>query len=246
MLAAASGVISYAPLWEGRETFSYLTAVGQKTNFTIPSLLRDVAAGHLQLSLSNTIVQLTLAALLAAYLIWHIIGVKNTAALLSAAAGLALLTPLALFWFQPWYLTLALGLIALRPWRLVYKAALVFSFSVTFFDSFWWHAPMSMDIQKPLRVLVVFGIPVALLFWLKGKEVLPGLWKQTIAWTLEESNSGKPHEVADPPLTRVVIELATIIAAAAVPMALVISSSQQLRAMINLIELKLKLLIGNL
>jgi len=67
-LAASVTVLSYLPLWAGRYTFLYLTTVGQKTNFTLSVLIRDAAAGHLQLSLSNTIVQFTLAGILMVYL----------------------------------------------------------------------------------------------------------------------------------------------------------------------------------
>ncbi|MDO8735837.1 MAG: hypothetical protein Q7K29_01985 [Thermoleophilia bacterium] len=184
-LAAVVTVVSYLPLWAGSDTFLYLTTVGQKTNFTLSALIRDTAAGHFQLSLSNTIVQAALASILLAYLLWHLIGVKDFPGLVSASAGLALLTPLALFWFQPWYLTLGLGLVALRPWRYMYIAALAFSFSVMFFDSFWWHAPVSMDIQKPLRVLVVFGPPLVLLAVLKFREAGPRTWRKTVAWAFE-------------------------------------------------------------
>lgn len=185
VLAAAVTIVSYLPLWAGSDTFLYLTTIGQKTNFTLSALIRDTAAGHLQLSLSNTIVQATLASILLAYLIWHMVGVRNFKGMVSASAGVALLTPLALFWFQPWYLTLGLGLIALRPWRYMYIAALSFSFSVMFFDSFWWHAPVAMEIQKPLRVLVVFGPPLVLLTVLKIREAGPRTWKKLVSWALE-------------------------------------------------------------
>ncbi|MHB8792779.1 MAG: hypothetical protein ACYC6O_05520 [Thermoleophilia bacterium] len=184
-LAAAVTIVSYLPLWAGSDTFLYLTTIGQKTNFTLSALIRDTAAGHLQLSLSNTIVQATLASILLAYLIWHMVGVRNFKGMVSASAGVALLTPLALFWFQPWYLTLGLGLVALRPWRYMYIAALSFSFSVMFFDSFWWHAPVAMEIQKPLRVLVVFGPPLVLLTVLKIREAGPRTWKKLVSWALE-------------------------------------------------------------
>lgn len=243
VVAIAATVITYAPLWQGRDTFNYLTTVGQKTNFTVPGLLRDIAAGHLQLSLSTSVVQLSLAGMLVMYMIWHTFGVRDTGSLLSAAAGLAFLTPLALFWFQPWYLTLALGLIALRPWNLMYKISLVFSFTVMFFDSFWWHTPMSMDVQKTLRVLVVFGPPVALLFWFKGREILPGIFRRMVAWSLDDSAARKAvGAVSDPGLGRVAFELTALCAAALVPMGLIVSSSPHLREMVNLVALKFHLL----
>ena len=244
--AGAVTIVSYLPLWAGRDTFNYLTMVGQKTNFTLASLIRDFAAEHLQLSLSNTVVQLTIAAILAAYLVWQLIGVRDTAGFLSASAGLAFLTPLALFWFQPWYLTLVLGLVALRPWRLMYIACLVFSFSVMFFDSFWWHTPLDMSVQKPLRVLVVFGPPMLLLFFLKARETLPGAWKKTVAWSLEGAGATveptSSRGVSDPSLLRLAIEIVALTAAALVPIAVVISSSPRLSSIAELLALKFKLI----
>ncbi len=250
VLAVCLTVVSYVPLWAGRETFLYLTAVGQKTNFTISALLRDTAADHLQLSLSNTIVQAALAGILVAYLIWHLVGVKNFTSLISASAGLALITPLALFWFQPWYLTMGLGLVALRPWRYMYVAAIAFSFSVMFFDSFWWHAPMSMDIQKPLRVMIVFGPPLILLAVLKAREAGPRAWERLVDWTLDEGpetgNIAKPAaaDITDPAPGRLVAEIAVLLVAAAIPMAVVISTSPPLRSIAGLIGVKLKLLVN--
>lgn len=243
-LAGLVTALSYLPLWEGRETFYYLTTVGQKTNFTMPSLIRDFAAGHLQLPLSGTIVQISLAAALAAYLVWHLAGVKNTEGLISAASGLAFLTPLVLFWFQPWYLTLVLGLVALRPWRLMYRVTLLFSFTVMFFDSFWWHTPISMDIQKPLRVAVVFGLPVAFLLALKIKEVIPGAFEKMIAWSLSENGSGGParRNITDPAAATVAAEITTLVAAAAVPMAVIITASPRLKSLVDLVVLKLQLI----
>ncbi|MBE0428587.1 MAG: hypothetical protein IBX61_01790 [Thermoleophilia bacterium] len=254
-LCSAVSVLSYFPLWVGRETFYYLTTVGQKTNFTISMLIRDAAAGHIELSMSNTIVQGSLAGVLALYLLWHIAGVRHFGGMLSAAAGVAFLTPFALFWFQPWYLTLALGLIALRPHRLMLVAALAFSFSVTFFDSFWWNAPVSMDIQKPLRVLVVFGPPLALLAVLKGRESLPRAWSRLMAWTLEQQSTrarvlrrAGPDPAAinicDPTPLRLAVEISVLVTAAMVPMAVVIATSPQLRSLAELVLLKLRLLAG--
>ncbi len=248
-VATALTIISYLPLWAGSDTFLYLTTIGQKTNFTISALIRDAAAGHLQLSLSNTIVQATLAGILLVYLIWHIVGVKDFSGLISASAGLALLTPLALFWFQPWYLTMGLGLVALRPWRYMYIAALAFSFSVMFFDSFWWHAPVSMEIQKPLRVLVVFGPPVVLLAILKAREAGPGAWKRLVSWSLDGASSvrasaGGAAAIADPSPVRLLVEISVLLIAAAVPMAAVISSSPALRSLAGLIGVKLRLLVN--
>lgn len=244
-LTSAVIVLSYLPLWAGRETFEYLATVGQKTNFTISALIRDTAAGHMQLSLSNIIVQATLGALLAAYLLWHIKGVRDKDGLLSAAAGLAFLTPLALFWFQPWYLTMALGLVAIRPWRHMLTAALVFSFSVMFFDSFWWHAPVSMDIQKPLRVLVVFGPPMLLLAWLKGREALPLAGNRLLNWTLKQSTANRqPGNLSDPSRLRLVVELGVLAAAAVVPMAIIVSTSPNLRNLAELLLLRLRLVFG--
>ncbi len=242
-VAVATTLISYAPLWEGRETFSYLTSVGEKANFTIPRLIHDVAVGQLQLPLSSTVVQLALAAALVAYLAWHIAGVKNRAALVSAAAGIAFLMPLALFWFQPWYLTLALGLIALRPWRLIYQCALLFSFTVMFFDSFWWHSPLSMDVQETLRVLVVFGPPVALLVWRKGNEILPRIWERMIGWSLK--NGGKEiKQPAGPGIGWLSVELAVLFIAALAPIAAVVSNSPHLRELVTLVGLKFQSLIN--
>lgn len=252
-MCAAIFVVTYVPLWAGRETFNYLTTVGQKTNFTLSSLIRDAAASHIHLSLSNTIVQLALAAVLAAYLLWHILGVKDTDGLLSAAAGLAFLTPLVLFWFQPWYLTLALGLVALRPHGLMFIASLAFSFSVMFFDSFWWHTPVSMDIQKPLRVVVVFGPPVLLLLFLKGREVVPAAWRRLVTWSLVQAGSGRsgksniPGEtmpITDPSPARLAVEVSILFLAALVPMAAVVASSPRLQSMAELIFLKIQLLIS--
>ncbi len=244
-LAVATTLVSYSPLWEGRDTFSYLTAVGEKANFTIPKLIHDVAAGRLQLPLSSTVVQLALAAALVAYIMWHIGGVKNRAGLVSASAGIAFLMPLALFWFQPWYLTLALGLVALRPWRLIYQCALLFSFTVIFFDSFWWHSPLSMDVQETLRVLVVFGPPVALLVWCKGKEIIPNILERIIRWSLEKGKTGKEPRLVDGPGTRwLTVELAALCAAALVPMAIVVSYSPHLRELVTLVGLKFQSLIN--
>lgn len=256
-LAGALTTASYLPLWAGRDTFLYLTMVGQKTNFTVSSLIRDTAAGHLQLSLSNTIVQGSMAAVLACYLIWHLVGVKDFPGLISAAAGLALLTPLALFWFQPWYLTLGLGLVALRPWRYMYVAALAFSLSVMFFDGFWWHAPVSMDIQKPLRVLIVFGPPLLLLVSLKAREAGPRAWKRLVAWSMggvaarrvdggsgRATNGMEPASLADPSPARLAAEISTLLIAAAVPIAAVISTSPQLKSLASLVAMKLKLLVN--
>jgi len=243
-------IISYIPLWAGRDTFLYLTAVGQKTNFTISALIRDTAADHLELSLSNVIVQGTLAAVLCGYLIWHVVGVRNFAGLISAAAGLALITPLALFWFQPWYLTLGLGLVALRPWRYMYVMALSFSFSVMFFDSFWWHTPLNMDIQKPLRVLIVFGPPLLLLAVLKAWEAGPGAWRRLIAWSLEGGPAGQNREIAsageitDPSPVRLVTEIGVLLVAASIPITAVIATSPQLRSLASLVAVKLKLLVN--
>ncbi|MHB1389623.1 MAG: glycosyltransferase 87 family protein [Thermoleophilia bacterium] len=253
LLCAAVFVISYVPLWAGRETFNYLTTVGQKTNFTLSSLIRDAAAGHIHLSLSNTIVQLALAAVLSGYLLWHVLGVKDTAGLLSAAAGLAFLTPLVLFWFQPWYLTLALGLVALRPHGLMFIASLAFSFSVMFFDSFWWHAPVSMDIQKPLRVMVVFGPPVLLLLFLKGRRALPPAWRRLVAWSLVQAGpdrsgklavAGEAAPVSDPSGSRLALEICVLFVAAVVPVAAVVSSSPRLRSLAELVFLKIQLLVS--
>lgn len=244
-ISGGAMVLSYLPLWAGRETFSYLATVGQKTNFTLSALIRDAAASHFQLSLSNTIVQFSLGALLAAYLLWQIRGVKDTEGLLSAAAGLAFLTPLALFWFQPWYLTLALGLVALRPWRHMLAAALVFSISVMFFDSFWWHAPVSMDIQKPLRVLVVFGLPIILLAWLKGREVLPATGRRLIDWSLSQAAASRqPGRISDPSPLRLVVEIGVLAVAAVVPMAIIITTSPHLKNLAELLLLRLRLVFG--
>jgi len=264
-LAVTLTVVSYLPLWAGRDTFLYLTTVGQKTNFTISALIRDTAAGHLELSLSNMIAQGLLAAILVGYLIWHLIGVKRFSGLISAAAGLSLLTPLALFWFQPWYLTMGLGLVALRPWRYMYVVALAFSFSVMFFDSFWWHAPVSMDIQKPLRVLIVFGPPLLLLFILKARDSAPGAWKKLLAWALSDTSAGPANgeastdsavfggtaavradgrHITDPSLARLIVEIGVLVVAAAMPIVLVISVSPTLRSFISLVGVKLKLLVN--
>lgn len=243
---ALTTVVTYLPLWEGRDTFKFMTSVGQKANFTLPGLIRDVAAGHLQFSFSQTVVQLSFAALLAAYMIWHMLAVKDIRQLISASAGLAFLTPLALFWFQPWYLTLALGLVALRPWRLLYVVMLAFSFSLMFFDGFWWHTPVSMDVQKPMRVLIVFGTPLLILLVLKGRDMLPSLWQKTISWSLETPGPGNDGEtaVSDPSTVRMAFEVIALLVAAAVPMAVVISTSPQLRSLANLVMVKLKLLIN--
>jgi len=173
---------------------------------------------------------------------------------------LALLTPLALFWFQPWYLTLGLGLVALRPWRFMYIAALAFSFSVMFFDSFWWHAPVNMEIQKPLRVLVVFGPPLVLLAVLKFREAGPRTWRKTVAWALEGgaalrgTGSGETRDssatvpqavhVSDPSPIRLIVEVSVLVIAAIIPMAAVISTSPHLKALTSLVALKLKLLVN--
>lgn len=243
---AVTTVATYLPLWEGRETFKFMTSVGQKANFTLPGLIRDVTAGHLQFSFSQTFVQLLFASLLAAYMIWHMLAVRDIRQLISASAGLAFLTPLALFWFQPWYLNLALGIVALRPWRFLYWVMLAFSFSLMFFDGFWWHTPMSMDVQKPMRVLVVFGVPLLVLLVLKGRDVLPSAWKRTVSWTLETSDTGSrgTAAVSDPSALRLALEIVTLVVAAAVPVAAVISTSPQLRSLVNLVMVKLQLLIN--
>lgn len=254
IVAGSVSFLGYLPLWAGRDTFNYLTTVGQKTNFTMSELLRDAAAGHIQLSMSNLIVQFTLGGILAAFLIWHVWGIKNAKELFSASAGLAFLTPLVLFWFQPWYLTLALGLVALRPQRIMYVASLVFSFSVMFFDSFWWHAPVSMDIQKPLRVLVVFGPPMLLLIVLKMKEHLPSIWQRLLEWSFAPDAEGRSglrgaslsgrKNLVDPSPLRLAVEISVLAAAAVVPMLVVVSTSPQLKSLIELMFLKLQLLIS--
>lgn len=243
---AAVTVATYLPLWEGRETFKFMTSVGQKANFTLPGLIRDVAAGHLQFSFSQTFVQLLFVSLLTAYLAWHMLAVRDVRQLISASAGLAFLTPLALFWFQPWYLSLALGLVALRPWRYLYIVMLVFSFSLMFFDGFWWHTPVSMDVQKPMRVLVVFGTPLLFLLVLKGRDMLPSAWRRTVGWSLETANGDSAGGVAvsDPSAVRLALEVVALLTAAAVPIAMVISTSPQLRSLVNLIMVKLQLLIN--
>ncbi len=238
-VAAAVTVVSYLPLWAGRETFKFMATVGQRANFTLPGLLRDLAAGHLETTLSHTIVQLSLAALLAAYMAWHVFGARNFRSLVSASAGLAFLTPLALFWFQPWYLTMALGITALRPWHILYRALLAFSFSVMFFDSFWWHTPVSMDVQKPLRVLVVFGPPVAYLLVTKARDILPVAWERTSAWSMADSG-----EASDPSRARMLVEVAVLTLAAIVPMAAVVSASPVLKTFYELVVLKLHLLLN--
>lgn len=237
-------VISYLPVWEGSHTFYYLTTVGQKTNFTMSSLIRDFAAGHVEFSLSNALVQFSLLAALGVYLVWHMAGIKDMDGLLSAAVGLSFLTPLVLFWFQPWYLTLVLGLVALSPRRMMYRATLLFSFSVMFFDSFWWHTPLSMDIQKPLRVMVVFGPPVAYLVYLKAREVMPGALGRLIAWSLAGNDSPRANgrRVSDPSVGRLASELVVLTFAAVIPMAVIVSASPQLRQLADLLAVKLQLL----
>jgi hypothetical protein len=243
---AAAVVICYAPLWAGRQTFSAMATVGSRANFTLPGLLRDLVAGHFQLHLANTLIQLTFAVLMGGYVIWHLRNVRDFGQMASASAGIAFLTPFALFWFQPWYLTLALGLVALRPWGLLFTSSLVFSFSVMFFDSFWWHTPVSMDIQKPLRVLVVFGTPILFLLVMKARGMLPSMWQKTVRWSLAGAGplSGSATAVSDPSPARMVIEVAALLAAGLVPMAVVVSTSPQLRSLVNLVVVKLHLLLN--
>ncbi len=246
LIFTAVTFLSYLPLWAGRETFKSMTTVGRKANFTLPGLIRDLAAGHFQLQLSSTLIQLTFATLLGAYIIWHIRGVSSFRGLVSASAGIAFLTPFALFWFQPWYLTMALGLIALRPRRLLYQASLAFSFSVMFFDSFWWHTPFSMDIQKPLRVLAVFGPPILFLLIMKTRDILPSIRERAVRWSLGGAGSSRAgaNAITDPSRSRMAIEVAALAAAALVPMAAVVSTSPQLRSFVNLVVVKLQLLIN--
>lgn len=245
-IAGGMTVVSYLPLWEGTQTFNYLTTVGSKTNFTLPGLVRDVAAGHIRLSFSHSIVQMALGATLALYLLWHLKKVRDLDGLLTAAAGLALLTPLTLYWFQPWYLTMVLALVAIRATPVMLKTALFFSFTVLFFDSFWWNIPLSLESQKPIRALAVFGLPLALLAILKAREVLPGYAVRLMDWSQIESGRGRRAvpavAVAEPSNRALVLSTLAITAAAAVPMAMVIASSPQLRSVAELVAIKLRLL----
>lgn len=245
-IAISVTILSYLPLWAGKDTFRYMASVGQKANNTLPGLIRDAAVGHLHLSLSHTIVQFLMVAFLTVYLIWHMFNIRSFAELVSASAGVAFLTPLALFWFQPWYLILGLGIIALRPWRLLYFASIASSLSMMFFDSFWWHTPVSIEIQKPMRVFVVFGPPVILLLYLKAKEVLPAGWKKVNLWTLQDSPAtGYGNSVAaTASKIWMALEILALFTAAAVAMAVVIATSPVLRSFADLVIVKLQLLMN--
>lgn len=249
-IAASLTLVTYLPFWEGTQTFNYLTTVGSKTNFTLPSLVRDITAGHMQLSFSHSVVQLALGTALAIYLLWHLKRVHEINGLLTAATGLALLTPLTLYWFQPWYITMVLGLVAIRSTRVMLITALFFSFTVLFFDSFWWQIPLSLEVQKPIRVLAVFGLPLALLAILKGRELLPDAFARLMKWS--ESGEGgrwKPGRDSgsgEPSTRRVVMASLAVFAAALAPMAIVIASSPRLSYVTDLVSLKLRLLLSTL
>ncbi|HDZ59652.1 MAG TPA: hypothetical protein ENH44_02555, partial [Actinobacteria bacterium] len=126
------------------------------------------------------------------------------------------------------------------------QASLAFSFSVMFFDSFWWHTPFSMDIQKPLRVLAVFGPPILFLLIMKTRDILPSIRERAVRWSLGGAGSSRAgaNAITDPSRSRMAIEVAALAAAALVPMAAVVSTSPQLRSFVNLVVVKLQLLIN--
>lgn len=242
-IATAATLASYIPFWEGWSTFDYLTRVGNKTGFTIASLLSGFVRGVLGMPRGATIILLIMP--LGAYVGWKMLKVRDIREYIYASAVIAAFFPLVMFWFQPWYIVLALGLVALRPRGALFAMMLVFSVSVIFFDNFWWQSPIRMDIQRLLRVLVVFGPPLAVFIYLKLRDGAPVAWNRLVAWSLEEPGAGSGGETAAVQLApaRMVLEVTALVVAAAVPLAVVIASSSQLRSLVDLMLVKLRLLI---
>jgi len=127
-IAVATTLVSYIPFWEGRDTFDYLTRVGNKTGFTIASLASGFVRDALGMPRGATVVLLALP--LVAYIAWKMLKVRDLDDYIYAAAVISVFVPLIMFWFQPWYIVLALGLVALRPRGPLFATMLVFSASV--------------------------------------------------------------------------------------------------------------------
>jgi hypothetical protein len=243
MMIGVVTVLGYLPLWDGWNTFGYLTRVGNKTGFTIASLFSDFVRGSLHLPRGATV--FILAAPLVGYMIWKLFKIKDIRDFISTAAILAFFIPLVMFWFQPWYLVLALGLLALRPWGALYMAAITFSISVIFFDNFWWQTTLQADFLRALRVVVVFGPPLALLSYLTARDQLPNLWRRTMAWSLEDP--GHAHRSAEATVrlspARMALEVMALTVAAAIPLFITVSASPQLRSLFDLMVVKFKLML---
>lgn len=249
--AAATGIaitatlVSYIPFWEGWDTFDYLTRVGNKTGFTIASLFSGFVRGVLGMPRSATLIILALP--LVAYIGWKMLRIKDIGDYIYAAAVIAVFVPLIMFWFQPWYILLALGLVALQPRGPLFATMLVFSASVIFFDNFWWQAPIRMDIQKLIRVLLVFGPPLAVLVFFKLRYGAPATWNRFVTWSMEEPGRGRgvSGAAAAVQLTpaRMALEAMAMVVAAAVPVVVVVASSEQLRSLVELILVKFRLLL---
>ncbi|MHB1381543.1 MAG: glycosyltransferase 87 family protein [Thermoleophilia bacterium] len=242
-IAVLTTVASYIPFWEGGGTFDYLTRVGSKTGFTIASLFSGFVRGALGMPRGATIIILALP--LAAYVAWKMLKVRDIRQYIYASAVVAAFFPLVMFWFQPWYIVLALGLVALNPKGPLFAMMLTFSVSAIFFDNFWWQSPIRMDVQKFLRVAVVFGPPLAVYAYLRLRDEAPVAWNRLITWSLEEPGAGSGGEATSAQLApgRMALEAAALVVAAAVPLAVVVASSSQLRSLVDLMLVKLRLLI---
>lgn len=242
-IATATTLASYIPFWEGWSTFDYLTGVGNKTGFTIASLLSGFVRGVLGMPRGATIILLALP--LGAYVGWKMLKIRDIREYIYASAVIAAFFPLVMFWFQPWYILLALGLVALRPRGPLFAMMLAFSVSVIFYDNFWWQSPIRMDIQGLLRVMVVFGPPLAVFIYLKLRDGAPAAWNRLVTWSLEEPDAPSGGKAASAQLApaRMALEAAALVVAAAVPLAVVVASSSQLRSLIDLILVKFRLLI---
>lgn len=243
-IAVGTTLVSYLPFWEGWHTFGYLTQVGGKSGFTIASLFSGLVEGALDLPRNATV--LILALPLAAYAGWKMLKVRDLDNWIYAAAVIAVFTPLIMFWFQPWYILLALGLVALRPRGPLFATLLVFSATVIFYDNFWWQAPVRMNIQEQARVLIVFGPPLAVLAALRLRDGIPATWGRFVNWSMEEPGRGFSRgDGAAVRLTpaRMALESLALVVAAAVPFAIVVASSEQLHSLAELIFVRLRLLL---
>lgn len=246
-LVSLATIICYLPFWEGMQTFYYTMTVGRLTNFTIPPMIRNLVADYAEVPMpqSHFLVQMVLAVILMLYLAWQLKKVHDTESLLAAAIGLAFITPVTLYWFQPWYITVALGLVAIKSTALMLRVMLFFSFTVLFYDNFWWQIPMSVNTERPLRTLIVIGLPLILLAVLKARELKPAAG-DLMAWIMKDRNPKTMDLMtgsSEASRSMVVFATGALIAAAVIPMVLVISSSPQLSHIADLLLIKLRFLI---
>jgi hypothetical protein len=246
-IALGTTLVSYLPFWEGWGTFDYLTRVGNKTGYTIASIFNGLIHGTLDMPRGATVIILALP--LAGYIAWKMHKIRDISDFIYASAIIAFFIPLVMFWFQPWYIVLALGLVALKPRGALYTAMIVFSISVIFFDNFWWQSPIRMDVQRVLRVLIVFGPPLVTFAYLQLRASAPDSWRRFVTWSLENT-SGRTSttgrgDAATAQLSpvRMALEMTALVVAAAVPLAVVVASSTQLRSLADLLLVKLRLLL---